>query len=194
MDKKDDKKVLDFFMDDGMWENVSGKKVLQKEEKIEKSEVIHSVDIKINKNEVSSASELTKNNKDERKDISEKEFGEVDYAILKSVTYGFKTIREIAKALQIRSIFIEKHIYKLIKDGYIKYFEYCVLTNKGEQEIEVFEKNNQVDVWKPINEFIESVIDQKEERDLKLQKMLDLILLILVMILIILIIYFGIFA
>jgi len=178
MDKTNDKKVLDFLMDDGTWEKIPGKKTVQKQQEIEKQ-----------KQDVSSSDKITLENKK-----SENEFGEVDYAILKSVTLGFKTIKEIAEALQIRTMVIEKHIYKLIQDGFIKYFQYCVITSRGKEAIEDFVKNNPEDVWMPIDEFILSVIEQKKERNLKFQKMVDLILLISMIVLIVLIIYFWLIA
>jgi len=180
MDKTNDKKVLDFLMDDGTWEKIPGKKTVQKQQEIEKQ-----------KQEVSSSDKITENRKS---DVSENEFGEVDYAILKSVTLGFKTIKEISEVLQIRTMVIEKHIYKLIQDGFIKYFQYCVITSRGKEAIEDFVKNNPEDVWMPIDEFILSVIEQKKERNLKFQKMVDLILLVSMIVLIILIIYFGLIA
>lgn len=200
MDKTNDKKVLDFLMDDGTWEKAPGKKIVQKQQEIEKQKV-------------SSPDNITENRKSENMehinvtkvltkytdaktdtDVSENEFGEVDYAILKSVTLGFKTIKEISDVLQIRTMTIEKHIYKLIQDGFIKYFQYCVITSSGKQVIEDFVKNNPEDVWMPIDEFILSVIEQKKERNLKFQKMVDLVLLISMIVLIVLIIYFGVFA
>ncbi|VVB55871.1 Uncharacterised protein [uncultured archaeon] len=183
MDKTNDKKVLDFLMDDGTWEKTPGKKIVQKQQEIEKQ-----------KQEVSSSDKITENRKSENTDVSENEFGEVDYAILKSVTLGFKTIKEISEVLQIRTMVIEKHIYKLIQDGFIKYFQYCVITSRGKQAIEDFVKNNPEDVWMPIDEFILSVIEQKKERNLKFQKMVDLILLVSMIVLIVLIIYFGLIA
>ncbi|KAB2945007.1 MAG: hypothetical protein MPEBLZ_04266 [Candidatus Methanoperedens nitroreducens] len=201
MDKTNDRKVLDFLMDDGTWEKSPGKKTVQKQQEIEKQ-----------KQEVSPSDKITLENKksetmghinvakvltkdiDAKTDVSENEFGEVDYAILKSVTLGFKTIKEIAEALQIRTMVIEKHIYKLIQDGFIKYFQYCVITSRGKEAIEDFVKNNPEDVWMPIDEFILSVIEQKKERNLKFQKMVDLILLASMIVLIILIIYFGLIA
>lgn len=201
MDKTKDKEVLDFLMDDGTWEKTPGKKTIQKSQEIGMPKVSQPDKIIENRksekmghiNEV--AKEFT--NEDVGKtdtDVSENEFGEVDYAILKSVTFGFKTIKEIAEALQIRTMVIEKHIYKLIQDGFIKYFQYCVITSRGKQVIEDFVKDNPEDVWMPIDEFILSVIKQKKERNLKFQKMVDLILLISMIILIVLIIYFGFMA
>jgi hypothetical protein len=197
MDKTNDKKVLDFLMDDGTWEKTPGKKIVQKQQEIEKQkqEVSSSDKITENMRHINVAKVLTKDTDIKTDtDISENEFGEVDYAILKSVTFGFKTIKEISEALQIRSMVIEKHIYKLIQDGFIKYFQYCVITSSGKQAIEDFVKNNPEDVWMPIDEFILSVIEQKKVRNLKFQKMVDLILLASMIVLIILIIYFGLIA
>jgi len=201
MDKKKDKKVLDFLMDDGTWEQIPGKKIVQLQ-KIEKPEVSLSETTNErrksqNIGDISDASKvLTKEDIDTKTDadVPDNEFGEVDYALLKSVTYGFKTMKEIAEALQIRTMVIEKHVYKLVKNGYIKYFQYCVITSKGKQALEDFAINNHEDVWQPIDEFIVSVIEQKKERNLKLQKMIDMILFISIIVLIILIIYFGIFT
>ena len=206
MDKTNDKEVLDFLMDDGTWEKTPGKKIVQKLQEIGKPKVSQPGKIPENRksenmghiNEV--AKEFTNEDIDKKDinktdtDVSENEFGEVDYAILKSVTFGFKTIKEIAEVLQIRTMVIEKHIYKLIQDGFIKYFQYCVITSRGKQVIEDFVKDNPEDVWMPIDEFILSVIEQKKERNLKFQKMVDLILLISMIILIVLIIYFGLIA
>ena len=201
MDKKKDKKVLDFLIDDGTWEQIPGKKIVQLQ-KIEKPEVSLSETTNErrksqNIGDISDASKvLTKEDIDTKTDadVPDNEFGEVDYALLKSVTYGFKTMKEIAEALQIRTMVIEKHVYKLVKNGYIKYFQYCVITSKGKQALEDFAINNHEDVWQPIDEFIVSVIEQKKERNLKLQKMIDMILFISIIVLIILIIYFGIFT
>ena len=202
MEKKKDKKVLDFLMDDGTWEKIPGKKIVQQPQKIEKPEVNTSETISENRKsqnirDISDASKvLTKEDiyiKTDA-DVPGNEFGEVDYAILRSVTHGFKTIKEIAEALQIRTMIIEKHIYKLIQDGFIKYFQYCVITSRGKQAIEDFVKNNPEDVWQPIDEFIVSVIENKKERNLKFQKTVDLILLISMIVLILLIIYFGIIS
>jgi hypothetical protein len=126
--------------------------------------------------------------------VHEKGFGEVDYAILKSITYGFKDIKQISKALQIRTLVVEKHVYDLIKEGFLKYFQYAVITSKGKDAIFDFEANKPEDVWKPIDEFIVSVIEYNKERSLKFHKMIDIVLLISMIILIILIIYFGIFS
>jgi hypothetical protein len=178
MDKTSDKEVLDFFMDDSPWlRPKDGKQIDQKK----------TADIDI----IKSQKAQTRN---EEKIIIENEeigFGEIDYAILKSITYGFKDINEISNALQIRNLVVEKHIFKYIKEGFIKYFQFCVLTSRGKNAIEEYEINNSEDIWKPIVEFIVVVIERKKERSLKIQKIVDIVLLIAMIILIILIIYFG---
>ncbi len=194
------KKALDFIMDDSLWFK---KKPMEKKISGSKEESEQKVEISLLPEEIrkdssdNSRDELTKESGYKKRDtvgVDEKGFGEVDYAILKSVTYGFKTIKQISKTLQIRTIVIEKHIYKLIQEGYIKYFQYCVLTSMGSQAIEDFEKNNPEDVWKPINDFIVSVIESDKERREKLVKMIDLALLVSIIILIVLVIYFGVLA
>jgi hypothetical protein len=176
-----DKKVLDLFMEDGLW--------LKKRrfEKKEKGAALEST-------ESTTEDKLVRQEATANNETPEKEFTEVDYAVLKSVTYGFKNIKQISKTLQIRAFVVEKHINNLIKDGYIKYFQYCALTSKGKQAIEDFEKNNPEDAWKPIDEFIVSIIERNKEQNLKLSKLIDVILLISIITLIILIIYFGIFS
>ncbi|HEY9247244.1 MAG TPA: hypothetical protein VIO11_10395 [Candidatus Methanoperedens sp.] len=199
--RSDDEKVLDVLMEDSLWLKKAKKEKKADEkmpdtgkqpEKIQTEAGIVKEEPVEHKNEPSKNNTYTIN----EAETPEEGFGEVDYAILKSVTYGFKDIKQISKALQIRSFVIEKHINKLIKEGYIKYFQYCVLTSNGKEALDGFEKNNPEDVWKPIDEFIVSVTERNNKRNLKLQKTLDIILLIATIILIILIvlIYFGIIA
>ncbi len=194
-----DRKVLDLFMEDSLW---------LKKRSPEKKAAVEETDIEKKQLKVRSEEAIAKESIEEDKtklikqeaytvneaETPEKGFEEVDYAVLKSVTYGFKNIKQISKALQIRAFVVEKHVYNLIKEGDIKYFQYCVLTSKGKQTIEDFEKNNPEDVWKPIDEFILSVIEKNKEENLKLQKLIDMILLVSTIALIILIIYFGIFS
>ncbi len=191
VDKTQDKKLLGFFMgDDLQLDEHLRKKPFKKDQKTEKKQDIEYKDGLIEDGDsVKENIYETKNTKD----VHEGEFEEVDYAILKSVFYGFKTNKEIAKALKIRSIVVEKHIYKLLKGGFMKYFQYAVLTSKGKDAITDFEKNNSEDVWKPIDEYIVSIVQNKKEQNLKTQKTIDIILLICIIILIVLIIYFGIF-
>lgn len=203
MDKSKDKEVLNFFMEDSPW--IKPKDIKQKELKKPPEKIVHDsqkAEIKqdeakiIEKQDTIAQVQKTKNYNYEEQDLTESEdtaFGEVDYAILKSVTYGFKTINEITNALQIRNLVVEKHIFKLIKEGFIKYFQFCVITSQGNNAMEEFEISNSEDVWKPIDEFIVTVIEKRKERNINIQKTIDLILVISVILLIILVIYFGIF-
>lgn len=117
----------------------------------------------------------------------------MDYAILKAIAYGFKTINHISKALQIRTMVVEKHVYKLMKEGDIKYFQNCVLTSIGKSAIENFEQKDP-EVCRPIDDYIASVIENEKERRIYFQKILDVALLISTIILILLIIYYGILS
>lgn len=184
VDESQDKKVMDLFMDDSLWINRIKKKekIVETEQRIEEKPEEKEL-IKVKKYETP-----------EKEGADEKGFGEVDYAILKSITYGFKDIKQISGALQIRTLIVEKHVYALIKEGYLKYFQYAVITSKGKDSVIDFENNNPEDVWKPIDEFILAVMENKKERSLKMQKMVDLVLLIAMIVLIILIIYFGLFS
>ncbi len=182
-----DNELINFFMDDGLL--FKKQKTRKVKKAIEEKE--NTIEIP-QTSEVSVVEEVTKNVAEEEHKISKEGFGEVDYAILKAITYDFKTTKEIAKALKIRNVIIERHIYKLIKEGLVKYFQYAVLTSKGKLAIKNFE-NNPEDVWKPIDEYIVSVIKRNKERSLKFQRAIDFSLLVSVIILIILIIYFGIF-
>jgi hypothetical protein len=120
------------------------------------------------------------------------EIEELDYAILKSIYYGFKTVRELAKALKIRPIIVEKHVYKHIKEGFLKYVDDAVLTSKGIGMISDFERVKSVEVWKPIDEYIVSVMDNRKKQKLRTYKIIDNLLLISMGILVVLIIYYGI--
>lgn len=123
--------------------------------------------------------------------------GEVDYAILKSVNYlrnlnirdlG-EEIREITKILNIRAIIIEKHIFALIKHEFISINEHCIVTQKGEDAIYEFERNN--GEWNNIDNFIIAQIKNRKERDLKFYKITDKFLLVLIVVCIVYIIYIG---
>ncbi len=187
-----DSRLLDFFMGD----NLSLKKIIKREkpeneEEKESKPVFSLENIGTRKDQTEKKNTFTRNVTNHDTDSDKKEFAEVDYAILKSITYDFKSITQISKALQIRAAVVEKHIFLLIKNGFIKYFQYCVLTSKGKDAIVEFERNNSEDIWKPIDDFIVSVVERNKENKLKLQKMIDTSLLIFLIILIILIIYFG---
>ncbi len=126
------------------------------------------------------------------------EIDDIDYAILRLINYINtlnlndieKEIREIASILQIRVIIVEKHIYRLAKNGFIKFDERCILTQKGEDAINKFERDNKE--YMSIDNFIIASIKNKKERDLKIHKIVDkalLALLIIIVMLIILVIY-----
>lgn len=122
----------------------------------------------------------------------ESAIGEIDYAILKSISYDINTITDIVKILQIRTITLERHIYRLINEVFINLGldSKFNLTVKGIETISNFEKENP-DKWSPINDFILSAtIHQKEQRT-KIYKIIDNLLLLSMIFLILLIIYFG---
>lgn len=139
---------------------------------------------------ITSNDTVDENNMDKAIDM---EIDELDYAISKSAYYGFKTIREIAKALKIRPIIVEKHVYKLIKEGFLKYVEYAVLTSKGVGMISDFEMVKPLEVWKPIDEYIVSVIEKRKQQRLRTYKIVDRLLFVSMVILVVLIIYYGVF-
>ncbi len=200
-DKETDEKILGFLMEDGQWldKKAPWKKNSANKQGPEKKAVAGPSRDITEKKDTGTGSESISIKKEanaepEAAGDEELKFGEVDYAILKSVDYGFKRINEIAVALQIRTPVIEKHIYKLIKDGFIKYFQYCVVTSRGKDAIVDFETGNPEDVWKPIDEFIASVTERKKERNLKILRTVDIVLLVSVIILIFLIVYIWIFS
>ncbi len=126
------------------------------------------------------------------------EIDDIDYAILRLINYINtlnlndieKEIREITSILQIRVIIVEKHIYRLSKNGFIKFDERCILTQKGEDAINKFERDNKE--YMSIDNFIIASIKNKKERDLKIHKIVDKVLLIIIVMLIILVIYVAI--
>lgn len=197
MDRTENKKIMDFFMDDSPWYEkiIPKKKTTEKMPGIEeKHETISSDDVILKKEpyvETKSRIEIQQGSHDAID--SDKEFGEVDYAILKAIAYGFKTINHISKALQIRTMVVEKHVYKLMKEGDIKYFQNCVLTSIGKSAIESFEQKNP-EVCRPIDDYIASIIENEKEKKIYFQKILDMALLISTIILILLIIYYSILS
>ncbi len=94
--------------------------------------------------------------------------GEIDYAILKSIDYDVKNLMDIVKVLQIRTILIEKHIYVLVKDGFIIFqFDHYVITPEGENAILSFERENSENT---INKFIVSSVKLRKEQKIKAYK------------------------
>lgn len=119
-------------------------------------------------------------------------FGEIDYAILKSVANNTTTVNEIINILQIRTLIIEKHIYFLVKGGFMDLQrDHFIITSNGYEAINSFESKS--GNWRSIEEFIISEIKKRKEQKLKTYKIIDMILLASIIILIILVIYFGIF-
>ncbi len=118
--------------------------------------------------------------------------GEIDYAILISMTNGAETITDIANILQIRTLIIEKHMYMLLREGFVgSQLQHFTITPKGNDTILSFERENSGDVWVPINEFIMSVMKRRKDQKIKTYKMINIILLVSMICLIIFIIYLG---
>lgn len=209
IDTKKDEKLLDFFMGDNLKIKEHFRKKPDKKPWKAQNKQMNEGDVHIPTGDAGISSDdknISLNDKGSAKETQIEDHvdmnvidpggkcpGEVDYAILKSISYGFKTNKEIARSLKIRSIIVEKHVYNLLKEGFIKYFQYAILTTKGKAAITGFEKDNSKDVWKPIDEYIISVIEYKNDRNLRWQKRIDTILLGSIIILIVLIIYFGVF-
>lgn len=122
----------------------------------------------------------------------ESAIGEIDYAILKSISYDVNTIADIVKVLQIRTIILERHIYRLISEVFINLGldSKFNLTVKGIEIISNFENENP-DKWSPINNFILSAIKHQKEQRIKIYKIIDILLLLSMIVLVLLIIYFG---
>ncbi|MHC1571308.1 MAG: hypothetical protein ACXQTM_03590 [Methanosarcinales archaeon] len=121
------------------------------------------------------------------------ELDEVDYAILKAVSYGMVTFKDLSRKLQIKMFAVEKHVDKLISMRYLRFFKHLILTERGVNAIADYEERESEEVWKPIDEFITSVGKVDEARRERMQRLVDKALLVAVTILIILIIYFGFF-
>ncbi len=121
------------------------------------------------------------------------ELDEIDYAILKAVSYGMVTLKDLSRKLQIKMFAVEKHVDKLISMRYLRFFKHLILTERGVNAIADYEERESEEVWKPIDEFITSVGKVDEARRERMQRLVDKALLVAVTILIILIIYFGFF-
>jgi hypothetical protein len=135
--------------------------------------------------------ELQNGIKNENNIKNEPAIGEIDYAILRCVAYGVETIHDITEMLYIRTIIIERHAYRLIKEGFINFGLKLNITLKGNTTIALFEKDNPENRWRPIDEFIMYMIKQQKERKLAYYKAMNLISIISIIILTMLIIYFG---
>jgi hypothetical protein len=118
----------------------------------------------------------------------------VDYAILKSLIIGTWTIPDIVNLLQMRTLIIEKHIYELTRGGFADFqSQHFVITPRGKEFIYSFERDNPIEVWKPVDNFITRSIENRKKGKIRLYKTVDIILLISMVILVILAIYFAIY-
>jgi hypothetical protein len=118
----------------------------------------------------------------------------VDYAIMKSLTIGNWSTPDMVNLLQIRTLVVEKHIYELTREGFIDFqSRHFVITNKGKNYIFSFEKDNPVNIWKPVEDFIFQTIENRKKERIRFYKTVDFILLISMVILVVLAIYVGIF-
>lgn len=117
--------------------------------------------------------------------------GEIDYAILRCVAYDINTIQDITHMLQMRTITVEKHMYILVKEGFINFqSNRFTIDLKGSDAASIFDRDNH-DKCVPIDTFIISSIKRKKEQQLKTYKMIDSISIVLMIAIIILIIYYG---
>lgn len=118
----------------------------------------------------------------------------VDYAIMKSLVIGNWTTSDIVNLLQIRTLVVEKHIYDLTREGFVDFqSQHFIITQKGKDSILSFERDNTVNVWKPVEDFIVQTIENRKKEKIRFYKTVNFILLVLMVILIILAIYFGIY-
>lgn len=118
----------------------------------------------------------------------------IDYAILKLLMIGTWTTPDIVNLLQIRALVIEKHIYELTREGFADFqLQHFIITSKGKEFIFSFERDNSIDLWKSVDDFIIRSVENRKERKIRFYKMVDFILLISMVILIILAIYVGIY-
>ncbi len=116
--------------------------------------------------------------------------GQIDYAILKSMYYGIKKISDMKDILEIRKIIIEKHVYILSKELFIRFQNnYLVLADKGNDAIDLFERDQPFELWGKIDEFLIYSLKRKKEQKIRFFKMIDNVLAVLVISLIIYILF-----
>ena len=103
----------------------------------------------------------------------------IDYAILKSLIIEPRTIPDIVNLLQMRALIIEKHIYALTRGGFADFqLQHVVITQKGKEFTYSFERDNSIDIWKPVDNFIIRSIENRKKEKIRLYKTVDFILLI----------------
>ena len=130
---------------------------------------------------------LTKDKKEDTKFI----VGEIDYAILDCVSYDINTIQDITNMLQIKTITIEKHMYVLVKEGFINFQNNrFTIAPKAGDAVSIFDRDHH-EKCVQIDKFVISSINRKKEQTLKTYKTIDIISIVLMVVIVILIIYFG---
>lgn len=115
---------------------------------------------------------------------------QIDYAILKSMYYGIKKISDMKDILEIRRIIIEKHVYILSKEMFVRFEKnYIVSSDKGNDAIDLFERDQPFDIWGKIDEFLIYSLKRKKEQKIRFFKMMDNVLAVLVIFMILYILY-----
>lgn len=122
------------------------------------------------------------------------EIGEIDYAILRSVSCRIDTIPLLNMILQIRTVILEKHLYLLTRGELLNFQSgHFKITERGANtiDIEVPKDIENIDKIKKIDEFIVSTVEKQKKERIKTYKIIDISLIIITIVLIILILYLG---
>lgn len=122
------------------------------------------------------------------------EIGEIDYAILRSVSCRIDTIPLLNMILQIRTVILEKHLYLLTRGELLNFQSgHFKITERGTNtiDIEVPKDIENIDKIKKIDEFIVSTVEKQKKERIKTYKIIDISLIIITIVLIILILYLG---
>ncbi len=122
------------------------------------------------------------------------EIGEIDYAILRSVSCRIDTIPFLNRILQIRTMILERHLYLLSKGELLNFQSgHFKITEKGTNtiDIEIPKDIKNVDKIKKIDEFIVSTVEKQKKERTKTYKIIDILLIIITIVLIIFILYLG---
>lgn len=130
--------------------------------------------------------------RDERFNIGE--IGEVDYAILRSVSCGIDTIPFLNRFLQIRTTILERHLYLLTKGELLNFRSgHFKITERGTNtiNIDVPKDIESVDKFRKIDEFIVSTVEKQKKERIKTYKIINISLIILTIAIIIFILYLG---
>lgn len=127
---------------------------------------------------------------DERFKIGE--IGEIDYAILRSISCGVDTIPFLNRILQIRTVILEKHLFTLTRGELLNFQSgHFKITERGTNtiDIEIPKDIEDVDKLKKIDEFIVLTVEKQKKERIKTYKIIDILLIIITIVLIILILY-----